>query len=111
MKRKHISSRVRQKIWEKYGGKCAYCGEPIPFKGMHVDHLIPLARGGADIIALACVIIVSPQESNKNSPCSKQQGLDSFTMRKYTYGMIKREELTSPEKYRIIPQREANKTG
>lgn len=48
MKRKHISSRVRQKIWEKYGGKCAYCGEPIPFKGMHVDHLIPLARGGAD---------------------------------------------------------------
>lgn len=22
--------------------------EPIPFKGMHVDHLIPLARGGAD---------------------------------------------------------------
>ncbi len=31
----------RLKIYQKYGGKCAYCGIPIEFKKMQVDHLWP----------------------------------------------------------------------
>lgn len=31
----------RQKIFEKYGGHCAYCGEEITIKDMQVDHIIP----------------------------------------------------------------------
>jgi len=31
----------RQKVYEKYGGRCAYCGTKIEYKDMQVDHLIP----------------------------------------------------------------------
>lgn len=30
----------RQKIYDKYGGHCAYCGCEIEFKAMQVDHVI-----------------------------------------------------------------------
>ncbi len=30
----------RQKIFDKYGGKCAYCGCELQ-KGWHVDHVEP----------------------------------------------------------------------
>ena len=31
----------RQKIHQKYGGRCAYCGREIAFKQMQVDHFWP----------------------------------------------------------------------
>ena len=31
----------RQKVYEKYNGHCAYCGEVIEFKNMQVDHFWP----------------------------------------------------------------------
>lgn len=33
----------RQIIFDKYGGKCAYCGDPL-VKGWHKDHIEPLVR-------------------------------------------------------------------
>lgn len=38
----------RQKVYEKYGGRCAYCGKAIQYKDMQVDHVIPLRRYGDD---------------------------------------------------------------
>lgn len=32
MKRKSIPTKVRKRVYEKYGGQCAYCGEPIEYK-------------------------------------------------------------------------------
>ena len=29
----------RKAIWMKFNGKCAYCGKPIKYKDMQVDHL------------------------------------------------------------------------
>lgn len=46
--RKRLSAALRHKIHEKYGGKCAYCGQPIEYKDMQIDHLVPLYRGGKD---------------------------------------------------------------
>lgn len=40
----------RQKIWEKYGGRCAYCGKEIALKDMQIDHIIPKRNGGEDSI-------------------------------------------------------------
>lgn len=37
---------VRQHIKEKFGGRCAYCGEK-PDK-LQIDHIIPRAGGGTD---------------------------------------------------------------
>ena len=31
----------REKIYKKYNGHCAYCGEEITVKQMQVDHIIP----------------------------------------------------------------------
>jgi 5-methylcytosine-specific restriction endonuclease McrA len=41
----------RQKVFDKYGGRCAYCGCELT-KGWHVDHFKPIVRdwikGGCD---------------------------------------------------------------
>ena len=42
MKRKAIPKKDRIRVYEKYGGRCAYCGKEIAYKDMQVDHLIPL---------------------------------------------------------------------
>lgn len=34
----------RQKVFDKYGGKCAYCGCELQ-KGWHVDEIEPVRRG------------------------------------------------------------------
>ena len=35
-----ISKETRHIVYEKYSGKCAYCGNPIEYKDMQVDHFI-----------------------------------------------------------------------
>lgn len=42
MNRKTLSRSDRQKVYEKYGGRCAYCGKEIEYKDMQVDHFVPL---------------------------------------------------------------------
>ena len=43
-KRKAIPKKVREAVYQKYGGRCAYCGKKIEYKDMQVDHLIPIQR-------------------------------------------------------------------
>ncbi|MCH3994876.1 MAG: HNH endonuclease [Prevotella sp.] len=40
-----MNKKTRIKIYNKYGGHCAYCGKEIAYKDMQVDHIIPLYRG------------------------------------------------------------------
>lgn len=40
----------RTAVWQKYGGKCAYCGKDITLKDMQVDHIKPKRIGGSDDI-------------------------------------------------------------
>ena len=35
----------RLKVYNKYNGKCAYCGKDIEYSKMHIDHIIPKQRG------------------------------------------------------------------
>lgn len=37
----------RQRVFETSGGVCGICHDPLTFDDMAVDHIIPLARGGA----------------------------------------------------------------
>ena len=32
---------LREKVWDKCGKRCAYCGVELEYKNMQVDHLIP----------------------------------------------------------------------
>jgi len=42
-----FSKETRKQVYEKTGGKCAYCGCDLP-KGWHVDHVVPVVRIGGD---------------------------------------------------------------
>lgn len=50
-KRKPIPKKVRKAVYEKYNGRCAYCGKEIEMREMQVDHVKPLAfsRGTDDV--------------------------------------------------------------
>lgn len=41
---------IREKVYEKCGGRCAYCGMPIDIKDMQIDHREPKAFGGKDAL-------------------------------------------------------------
>lgn len=45
-----IPKNIRQQVYDKYGGHCAYCGKKIAYKDMQVDHVKPRHLGGADNI-------------------------------------------------------------
>lgn len=36
-----FSKSVRQQVYKKYDGHCAYCGRQIGIKDMQIDHFIP----------------------------------------------------------------------
>ena len=36
---KAIKQNVRLRVWNKYNHRCAYCGCPLEYKDMQVDHL------------------------------------------------------------------------
>lgn len=36
-----FTKKQRVEIYNKYGGRCGYCGEKIKYKDMQVDHIIP----------------------------------------------------------------------
>lgn len=40
-----MNKRIRELVYSKYGGHCAYCGREIAYKDMQVDHIIPIWRG------------------------------------------------------------------
>ena len=35
---------IRERVYKKFSGHCAYCGEKIEYKAMQVDHVIPQIR-------------------------------------------------------------------
>ena len=43
-KRKSLSPKVREAVYYKYDGCCAYCGKELTPKDFQVDHLIPIQR-------------------------------------------------------------------
>jgi hypothetical protein len=40
----------RKAVYNKYNGRCAYCGCKIDFKDMQVDHVVSKRNGGKDDI-------------------------------------------------------------
>lgn len=47
--REPIPKEVRDEVFEKCSGHCAYCGEELQ-KSWHMDHVIPVVYGGPDDI-------------------------------------------------------------
>lgn len=43
--RRHIPREVKIAVYERCGGRCVECEATYP---LHIDHMVPLARGGSD---------------------------------------------------------------
>lgn len=50
-RRKKLTKTERQTVYDKMGGRCAYCGCEINLREMQADHITPLRKGGADTVA------------------------------------------------------------
>ena len=44
VKRKSIPKKVREAVYLKYDGHCAYCGKKLEYKEFQLDHFIPKQR-------------------------------------------------------------------
>ena len=42
---RHIPREVRQRVWQRYGGRCAECGAA---HYVQFDHIVPVAKGGSN---------------------------------------------------------------
>lgn len=40
MERKSIPKQIREQVYQKYNGHCAYCGCKLEYKNMQVDHVV-----------------------------------------------------------------------
>ena len=49
-KRKQISTRQRFEVFKRDGFICQYCGSNPPNVILHVDHIIPVSKGGENIM-------------------------------------------------------------
>ena len=47
-KRKKLSQKQREFIYNKTDGHCAYCGCELEYKDMQADHVEPFILGGSD---------------------------------------------------------------
>ena len=44
---REYKKRKRLKVYNKYGGRCAYCGKKIKYEDFEIDHKIPkIIKGG-----------------------------------------------------------------
>ena len=55
----NLTAKVRNSIFERDGGKCRHCEGPLIYGEIfHIDHLIPVSKGGTNDpanLALSCV--------------------------------------------------------
>ena len=48
MGRKRFTKAEQERVYQKCGGRSAYCGCPITFGEMQAGHVVPLGNGGSD---------------------------------------------------------------
>lgn len=48
VKRRPFLSKILEDLYEQQNGICALCSEPIYISQVHVDHRIPIVRGGGN---------------------------------------------------------------
>lgn len=51
LKRKKLPEHTRLSIYKKYDFKCAICNVDLTLVAPHIDHIVPLAKGGQDVLS------------------------------------------------------------
>lgn len=69
--RKPMSKKLRFEIFKRDGFACQYCGAKAPEVRLHVDHIVPVAKGGEDEMSnltTACVDCNHGKAANFHDP-------------------------------------------
>ena len=48
--RRKLTREERQTVLDRFCGRCAYCGKQITMQELNVDHLVPIRKGGEDML-------------------------------------------------------------
>ena len=48
--RRKLTQAERKTVLDRFCGRCAYCGKPITMQELNVDHLVPIRKGGEDML-------------------------------------------------------------
>ena len=48
--RRKLTQDERQTVLDRFCGRCAYCGKQITMQELNVDHLVPIRKGGEDML-------------------------------------------------------------
>lgn len=71
-KRPSMPRSVRARVFDKSNGKCFYCGTEIVKTGnWHVDHVIPVSRGGTDEMSNLEAACVDCNTKKSNAPAGE----------------------------------------
>ena len=103
-KEKDITKRVS--VYNKYKGRCAYCGNKIKYEDMHLDHITPKYRGSTNT-ELSKYNIVKGKDSieNFNPSCgSCNCSKSTFTIENWRNELLLKHDrlIRDNSSYRII---------
>lgn len=92
---KQFSDIDRRSIWEAHGKRCAYCGDPLQFRALFIDHIIPQflndAPDGPDALLKLCGL---PENFDLHSDfnlvpschrCNTQKGAKLFEVQRLIF--------------------------
>ncbi len=72
---RHISADMREFVYQRDGGRCFYCHCDVPRFGAHLDHVLPVARGGKSTYAN---LVLSCRGCNSSKSASVLENLNDI---------------------------------
>ncbi len=76
-KRAAISAKLRFEILKRDSNTCVYCGRKSPDVVLHVDHVVPVARGGTNTLSN---LVTACEDCNRGKGAT---ALDDESMRQW----------------------------
>ena len=73
-RREWLPKAIRCQVAAKYKYKCRYCGRSAREVKTHVDHVVPLSRGGTDDIENLCLACVECNLKKSNKTWTAKHG-------------------------------------
>jgi len=68
----YIKKEIRERVWNKYGRKCAYCGTELEYNKMQIDHIEPYWHNGTEEDCTRWKVTKGEhEESNFNPSCAR----------------------------------------
>jgi 5-methylcytosine-specific restriction endonuclease McrA len=76
----------RQNVYDRDEGRCYLCDKPVAYKAFHLEHIVPLAKGGAHVmanVATAC----GPCNRRKNAALPSSDTVPAYA-RAYVHRLL-----------------------